>query len=196
MTLGFFASDLKTWKKNILITGKIKGSVSDLAGKNIRINAGLHTVLNGDIHLTGLPDISKTFIDFRSNDFRTTYRDIITFLPSLKIIENPRIDRIENLRFVGNFQGTIQHFVTSGTIETNLGTLVTNVSMQLPADHPAVYSGNLLTNDFQLGRFLEDSSLGKISFKGKVQGSWPYIEYYQCQSRWKYPGIQLPGIYL
>ena len=168
--IGFFASDLKTWKKNILITGKIKGSVSDLAGKNIRISAGLHTVLNGDIHLTGLPDISKTFIDFRSNDFRTTYRDIITFLPSLKKIENPRIDRIENLRFVGNFQGTVQHFVTSGTIETNLGTLVTNVSMQLPTDRPAVYSGNLLTNDFQLGRFLEDSSLGKISFNGKVQG--------------------------
>ena len=65
----------------------------------------------------------------------------------------------------------LQHFVTSGTIETNLGTLVTNVSMQLPAGHPAIYSGNLLTNDFQLGRFLEDSSLGKISFKGKVQGS-------------------------
>ncbi len=168
--IAFFSSDLKSWKKNILITGKIKGSVSDLAGKNIRINAGSHTELNGDIHLTGLPDINKTFIDFRSNDFRTTYRDIITFIPSLKKIENPRIDRIEYLRFVGNFQGTVQHFVTSGTIQTNLGTLVTNVSMQLPLDRPAVYSGNLLTNDFQLGRFLEDSSLGKISFNGKIQG--------------------------
>ena len=169
--IGYFASDLKSWKKNILITGKLKGSVSDLAGKNIRINAGAHTELKGDIHLTGLPDIDKTFIDFRSNDFRTTYRDIITFIPSLKKIDNPRIDRIDNLHFVGNFIGTIQHFVTSGTIETNLGTLVTNVSMQLPPDRPASYSGNLLTNDFQLGRFLEDSSLGKISFKGKVQGT-------------------------
>jgi TamB, inner membrane protein subunit of TAM complex len=168
--IGFFASDLKAWKKNILINGKIKGSVSDLSGKNIRINAGLHTQLNGDIHLTGLPDINKTFIDFKSNDFRTTYRDIITFIPSLKKIENPRIDRIENLHFTGNFQGTIQHFVTSGTIETNLGTLVTNVSMQLPKDGPAIYSGNMLTNNFQLGSFLEDSSLGKISFNGKVQG--------------------------
>jgi TamB, inner membrane protein subunit of TAM complex len=169
--IAFFASDLKTWKKNILITGKIKGSVSDLAGKNIRIKAGLHTELNGDIHLTGLPDINKTFIDFRSNDFRTTYRDIVTFIPSLKKMGNPRIDRIENLRFVGNFQGTVQRFVTSGTIETNLGSLVTNVSMQLPANRPATYSGNMLTNDFQLGRFLDDSSLGKISFNGKVQGT-------------------------
>jgi TamB, inner membrane protein subunit of TAM complex len=169
--IGFFAPGLKTWKKNILITGKIKGSLSDLSAKNIRIDAGTHTFLKGDIHLAGLPDIDKTFIDFRSNDFRTTYRDIITFIPSLKKMNSPRIDRIENLRFVGNFQGTIRNFVTSGTIETNLGSLVTNVSMQLPVDRPAIYSGNLLTNDFQLGRFLEDSSLGKISFKGKVQGS-------------------------
>jgi hypothetical protein len=169
--IAYFASDLKSWKKNILITGKLKGSVSDLAGKNIRINAGQHTELNGDIHLVGLPDINKTFIDFRSNDFRTTYTDIITFIPSLKKIKNPRIDRIQNLRFAGNFLGTIQHFVTSGTIQTNLGTLVTNVSMQFPVNRPAVYSGNLLTNDFQLGRFLEDSSLGKISFNGKVQGT-------------------------
>ncbi|HEY8734598.1 MAG TPA: hypothetical protein VIL90_08545, partial [Puia sp.] len=169
--IAFFASDLKAWKKNIIISGKINGSVSDLGGKNIKISAGSHTVLKGDIHLAGLPDINKTFIDFRSNDFRTTYQDIITFLPSLKKINNPRIDRIQNLRFVGNFQGTVQNFVTSGTIETNLGTLVTNVSMQIPADHAATYSGNILTNDFQLGRFLEDSSLGKISFKGKVQGT-------------------------
>jgi TamB, inner membrane protein subunit of TAM complex len=169
--IGYFASDLKSWKKNILITGKLKGSVSDFAGKNIRIKAGQHTELKGDIHLIGLPDIEKTFIDFKSNDFRTTYRDIITFIPSLKKINNPRIDRIENLHFVGNFLGTFRHFVTSGTVETNLGTLVTNLSMQLPAARPAIYSGNILTNDFQLGRFLEDSSLGKISFKGKVQGT-------------------------
>jgi len=169
--IGFFDSGVKTWKKNILITGIIKGSVSDLAGKNIRINAGLHTTLKGDFHIKGLPDIDKAYIDFRSNDFRTTYRDITTFIPSLRNIGNPRIDRIENLRFVGNFQGTVSNFVTSGTIETNLGTLVTNVSMQLPVNRPAVYSGNLLTNDFQLGRFLDDSTLGKISFKGKVQGT-------------------------
>jgi len=168
--IGFFASDLKNWKKNISISGKIKGSLSDLAGKNIRLKAGSHTELNGDIHLIGLPDIGKTYIDFKSNDFRTSYRDISTFVPSIKTIGNPRVDRIENLRFVGNFRGTIRNFVTSGTIETNLGTILTNVSMQLPLDRPAIYSGNMLTNDFQLGKFLDDNTLGKISFKGKVEG--------------------------
>lgn len=169
--IGYFASGLKSWKKNILITGRIKGTVANLAAKNIRINAGSHTELRGDFHLTGLPDINRTFIDFRSNDFRTTYPDIITFVPSLKNIRNPRIDRIGNLRFVGNFLGTLQNFVTSGTIQTDLGSMVTNLAMQIPDKGPALYSGNLLTSDFQLGRFLEDSSLGKMYFNGKVHGT-------------------------
>ncbi len=31
--IAFFSSDLKSWKKKILISGVIKGSVSDIAGK-------------------------------------------------------------------------------------------------------------------------------------------------------------------
>jgi hypothetical protein len=168
--IAYFASDLQSWKKNISITGKIKGSVSDLEGKNIRLHAGQNTTLYGDIHLTGLPDIDKTFINFKSNDFRTTYKDVITFVPSLKTIHQPRIDQIEHLHFVGNFQGTINNFATSGTIETNIGTMVTNVNMKFPANGPTIYSGTLLTNDFNMGQFMGDSSLGKISFRGKVEG--------------------------
>src|SRR6185312_2695240 len=169
--IAYFASGLKSWKKNISITGKIKGSVSDLQGNNIRIHAGQHTNLYGDIHLTGLPDIDKTFINFKSNDFRTTYADAVTFIPSLKDIHQPHIDRIENLHFVGNFQGTIKNFNTSGTIETNIGSMVTNVSMRFPEKGATVYSGTMLTNDFELGKFMGDSSLGAVSFRGKVEGS-------------------------
>ena len=169
--IAYFASGLKSWKKNISITGKIKGSVSDLQGNNIRIHAGQHTNLYGDIHLTGLPDIDKTFINFKSNDFRTTYADAVTFIPSLKDIHQPHIDRIENLHFVGNFQGTIKNFNTSGTIETNIRSMVTNVSMRFPEKGATVYSGTMLTNDFELGKFMGDSSLGAVSFRGKVEGS-------------------------
>ncbi|MDP4130135.1 MAG: hypothetical protein Q8939_08230, partial [Bacteroidota bacterium] len=169
--IAYFASALKSWKKNISITGKLRGSVSDLQGKNIRIHAGQHTVLYGDIHLTGLPDVSKTFINFKSDDFQTTYEDVITFVPSLKEIHQPHIDEIRRLHFVGNFQGTFQNFTTSGTIETNIGTMVTNLSMKFPARGAAIYSGTVLTNDFALGKFMGDSSLGLISFRGKVEGS-------------------------
>lgn len=169
--IAYFASALQSWKKNISITGRIKGSVSDLQGKNIRIHAGQHTTLYGDIHLTGLPDVDKTFITFKSNDFQTTYKDVITFIPYLKSLHQPRIDRIENLHFVGNFQGTFRNFAASGTIETNIGTMVTNLNMKFPNKGATIYSGTVLTNNFELGEFMGDSSLGSVSFRGKVEGS-------------------------
>ncbi len=168
--IAFFAPDLRTWKKNIRITGSIKGTVSDLNARNITMTAGKNSLLNGNIHMTGLPDINKTMIDFKSNDFRTTYGDVVTFIPSLKNIQQPRIDRIEWLRFTGNFKGSVKDFVTTGTIQTNLGTIVSNVNMTLNTSKPSVYSGTISTDSFNLGKFLDNDQLGKISFTGKING--------------------------
>jgi hypothetical protein len=41
------------------------------------IQAGNNTYLNGDISLTGLPDINKTFIDFK----QTVFVQLIVMLP-------------------------------------------------------------------------------------------------------------------
>src|SRR3984885_2529870 len=136
--IGWFAPDLKEWKKHIRLTGTIKGPVADLYGKKILLQAGRNTLLNGDIHLTGLPDIDKAYIDFKSNDFRTNYKDMVTLIPELKRIGEPRIDRIEWLRFSGNFTGSIHNFVSNGTIGTNLGTVTTNVNMKINGSSPSV----------------------------------------------------------
>jgi hypothetical protein len=169
--ISFFAPELKNWKKTIRITGNIKGTVSDLQGRKVVINTGRNTLLNGDIHLKGLPNIDQTFIEFNSNDFRTSYADLVTLIPGLQKMTQPRIDRIQWLRFKGNFNGYIHNFVTSGTIETNLGNLVSNVNMKLPANRPAVYSGTINADNFDLGQFLDNDNIGKLSFKGSVNGN-------------------------
>ena len=85
--IGFFAPELRNWKKRIRITGSIKGPVENLRGTKVIIEAGKNTLLNGDIHLKGLPDIDRTLIEFRSNDFRTNYADASTLIPQLKEIQ-------------------------------------------------------------------------------------------------------------
>lgn len=84
------------------------------------VKAGNSTVLNGDITLTGLPDINQTFIDFKANDFRTTYSDAIQIIPALKKITNPDLRKIQYVNFKGSFTGFISDFVTYGTINTNM----------------------------------------------------------------------------
>jgi hypothetical protein len=169
--LSWFAPDLKEWKKHIRITGNIKGPVADLYGKNIVLEAGRNTLLNGNIRLTGLPDIDKAHINFSSNDFRTNYRDMVTLIPRLKNVSEPRLDRIEWLRFTGNFTGSIHDFVSNGTIGTNLGTITTNVNMRINGLSPSIYSGDITMDNCDLGQFLDNDQLGKISFQGKIHGA-------------------------
>lgn len=169
--IGFFAPALKTWKKEISITGNIKGPVENLSGKNVIAEAGKNTLLNGNFSLTGLPNIDETFIDFKANDFKTTYADATTFIPQLKSVTQPKVNRIQTLRFRGSFTGFIHDFVTFGTIETNLGTVVSDLNMKLPVKGKPAYSGNLKTELFRLGDFLGTTDIGKVSGDINVKGS-------------------------
>ncbi|MBK5270953.1 MAG: hypothetical protein JJE22_08070 [Bacteroidia bacterium] len=169
--IAFFAPDLINWNKKIILQGKVRGTVDDIVGKNMIVQAGNSTSLNGDINLTGLPDISQTFIDFKANNFRTTYNDAVTIIPSLRRVTSPDIRKIQNLSFHGNFTGFVRDFVTFGTIQTNLGTVTSDLNMKLPEGQPPVYSGNISTDNFQLGQFLNDANIGAISMTGVIKGT-------------------------
>lgn len=168
--IAFFAPAMKTWKKNITINGTVRGTVDDLAGRDLVIQAGKNTSLNGDISLTGLPDINETFIDFKANDFRTIYADAVSFVPAIRKITSPNLRQLQYLRFRGSFTGFIRDFVTFGTIQTSLGTVKSDLNMKLPAGQPPLYSGTLSTDYFRLGDFIGEPSLGIISLSGSLKG--------------------------
>jgi len=168
--IAFFAPAMRSWKKNITLKGVIRGAVDDLFGSNLVIQAGNNTLLNGDISMTGLPDINQTFIDFKANDFRTTYADAVAFIPAIKTITQPDLRKLQFLRFTGNFTGFIRDFVTFGTIQTNLGILTSDLNMKLPANQQPVYSGTIATDYFKLGDFLGDEKIGIVALNGSVKG--------------------------
>lgn len=168
--IAFFAPAMKSWKKKISLKGKVRGTVDDIVGREMVIQAGNSTLLNGDITLTGLPDINQTFIDFKANDFRTTYSDAITIVPALRKITDPDLQKIQYLNFRGSFTGFIRDFVTFGTIQTNLGTITSDLNMKLPSGQDPVYSGTIATDNFRLGEFLGDKNIGIVSLTGTVKG--------------------------
>lgn len=168
--IAFFAPQLKDWNTSIFLSGKFSGTVENLNGRDISIETGRNTVLKGDFSILGLPYTENTYLDFNAGDFRTSYQDILSFFPSLKKISQPRLDQLEYLTFKGNFTGFFTDFVTYGTITTNLGTFVTDLNMKTPPHGAATYSGKLRTNNFNLGRFVDNPSIGKLDFEGAVSG--------------------------
>lgn len=168
--IAFFAPALKKWKKEITLQGKVRGTVDDLVGREMLIQAGNSTLLNGDITMTGLPDIERTFIDFKANDFRTTYGDAVTIVPALRKVTSPDLRSIRYVNFRGSFTGFIRDFVTFGTIQTNLGTVKSDLNMKLPRGQEPAYSGSISTDHFMLGQFLGDPNIGAIAMTGTVKG--------------------------
>jgi hypothetical protein len=168
--IAFFAPAMKTWKKRIILNGTARGTVDDMIGKDMVIKAGNNTLLNGDISLAGLPDINQTFIDFKANDFRTTYEDAVAIVPAIRSVKSPDLRKLQFMHFTGSFTGFIRDFVTYGTIQTSLGTVKSDLNMKLPAGQDAVYSGTISTDFFRLGEFISDPQIGAISMNGSLKG--------------------------
>lgn len=168
--IAFFAPQLKTWKKNIQIDGDVKGTVDDISSKDLEVWAGNNTYVHGAVSLVGLPDINETLINIDAEDLRTTYGDAVSFIPSIRTITTPDLNKLTYLRFKGTYTGFINDFVTYGTIQTNLGTLQTDLNMKFPKNADPVYLGKISTNGFQLGTFINSPYLGLVDFSGSVKG--------------------------
>lgn len=168
--IAFFAPQVKSWNKKITISGTGKGTLDNITATNLFIRAGNSTTVYGDLTMVGLPDINKTFINFQSGNVQTTYRDAVTFLPAIGKINMPSLSSLGEVKFKGNFKGTISKFATSGVFSTGLGGFHTNITMELPADRPSIYSGHLGTERFNIGKFLRIKDLGTMSFDGAVKG--------------------------
>lgn len=168
--IAFFAPALKTWNRVFELSGSAKGTIDNLVTRNMIIKSG-NTMVDGDIALRGLPDINNTFIDFKSNNLVTNYNDLITIIPTLKNVTQPKLYKLGNIYFKGNFTGFINDFVTYGNINTSLGSLVADLNMKLPEGKTPTYSGKISSAGFNLGQFINNKDIGAITLNGNVIGS-------------------------
>src|SRR5690606_28738140 len=64
----------------------------------------------------------------------------------------------------------VNDFVTYGLLSTDIGTLQTDLHMKVPDKGPANYEGRVSTNNFQLGKFIDNNQMGAVAFDGKIKG--------------------------
>src|SRR5690606_2827902 len=145
--LSYFAPELRSWKKTFFITGKAKGKVDNITGTDILITEGGKNYLEGDVSMRGLPEVDETFIDFRINKLRTNSAELSVLIPDLRSVTNPKLSALGNILFRGNFTGFVRDFVTFGTVATDIGTLQTDLHLQIPKRGSAQYQGKLSTTN-------------------------------------------------
>lgn len=169
--IAFFAPELNSWNQRAEVSGKFHGTVDDFKAENLFLRTGANTYASGTLTMKGLPDIDRTFITLSNANVQTNNKEIAFLYPDLRTITNPDLSGLGNVRFIGNFSGTVRNFIAKGNVTTLLGGLYTDINLQLPSGREPSYKGNIQTQQFDLGKFLNVSSVGKMNFTGKVEGT-------------------------
>ncbi|WP_123985210.1 translocation/assembly module TamB domain-containing protein [Taibaiella soli] len=171
--VAYFAPQLrKLYPATLKVSGSAVGTVADLKAKDLDVTDGTSTI-KGDLSMKGLPDIYTTFIDFDNGEIMTSGQAILKYAPELK--QNPNVD-VQSLKyayFKGSYKGYLENFATSGTLTTNLGTIVSDIKLSLPDSKKktASYAGTIKGDKINAGVFFRQPDLGTMTFNATVNGS-------------------------
>ena len=169
--IAFFAPELKNWRQEIILSGIALGTVANFNVQNLFIKTGNTSYLSGNLSMKGLPNIYTSKINFNNGIIKTNYNDLALIAPTIKTVNTPNIAALGTILFRGNFNGSISNFNTVGNISTSIGSIATNIAMQLPKNKDAIYSGSMTTTQFNIGKFLDNDLLGLVDFNGNISGS-------------------------
>lgn len=174
--IAYFAPQLKGIYRNITISGKVSGKVSDLKGKDMDLKLAEHTEFIGDVTLTGLPKIDETLIYLNVEKLTTNYSDlkdipIPPFENNKKLSVPSNLAKLGKMNFKGTFTGLYNDFYAYGDFTSALG----NISSDLSVRHDekkdkAVYKGKLKSRNFDFGKFFDAKLLGKATMDVNIDG--------------------------
>ena len=171
-----FTSELNGLNETVFLSGDVKGYVNDLILQNFKLSYGKHTKFNGNITLSGLPDINTSYLHVDAKEIATNYSDLIK-LPNYPFSENKSIDlpaelkRLGTLSYRGKFDGFISDFTTYGTFNSGLGSIATELSIKLGnKQDDIVYHGKVKTNLFDLGTLIGQKNLNNLTINCEIKG--------------------------
>lgn len=170
-----FVPALINFKEKVDVELDANGTIDQLNVPRMVISAGNHLRIRGNVSLQDLSDPSSAFI-FGNLSHLSANRDGIDFLSrnfSEDYAGTHRLLRnFGDISFRGEISGYFTDLVTYGVFRTELGVL--NVDVKLSSDKEKElfsYSGRLKTDEFELGEWLNNKDLGKISFNLHVNSN-------------------------
>jgi hypothetical protein len=171
---GYFAPVLFEMDNQILVAGKISGTVENFKAADFDFSFGMDTHFSGNIQMNGLPDFDETFMHLTIKELTTTARDISQFRLPVKdsYISVPGIlDTLGVIDIKGKFTGFYTDFVSYGIFDTDIGQLKTDVLLKLNPRNIIEYSGKVEATGFNAGKLLNPGlGIGSLDLKAEIKG--------------------------
>ena len=172
--LKYFSPELEGMNDMLNASGQIKGSIANLKLNEGSIYYGNSSFFNGDISVSGLPDIEQTFIRLIAKSAQFTNQDLNSFkLPGNASLNlGNELETLGDININGRFTGFYYDFVSNASFTTALGYVSTDISLQ-PTNNKLdfAYQGRVITKDFNLGKLLGTDIVQNISMDAKLKGT-------------------------
>ncbi|MFN8807252.1 MAG: translocation/assembly module TamB domain-containing protein [Bacteroidota bacterium] len=168
--LALFNAERIALPEPLELNGSLSGRVSGFVYKDMVAKLG-KTSIAGTLRMDGLPNISETFIDLSVKRGSVRITDLNFLFPDNV---NTLLKPLGDFSLNGMFQGYISDFVADGDFYGSLGRIKSDINVKInPTNvNKSSYSGNLALYDFDLGKYLANTTnFQKVSLTGKVQGN-------------------------
>lgn len=198
------------FKEKINIEMEANGTLDQLNCPKLLITSENRLTINGSLSLQDLSRPSDAFIYGSLSRFYAN-RDGVDFLVrnfSKKYDETPELlKHLGDISFKGEISGYFNDLVTYGTFQTDLGEVKSDMKLSTDNEKNTLfYSGGVKTEEFEIGKLLNNSKLGKTSLDVNIQGKHRKQEYPEAvlkgmissleYSDYEYENISMDGEYV
>jgi len=165
----------KNMEAIVTLETKLDGSLSNLHVRGIDIQYGESFVLNGDLNLSGLPNLEQTFVFGDLKELSFSANDAEKFISDLMQEPFSLPDEVRQLGMVqyrGNITGFFSNLVIFGNLQTDIGSVSTDILVQFQNNFQDInYNGTIQSSRLDLGKLLMTEHVGNIAFYFNTIGS-------------------------
>lgn len=172
-----FSPSLQGMDENISISGVITGTVPHMSCSDINLQFGSISSFKGDLDMIGLPEVDDMFMHADIDALISNKADLeslkLPYISSIRYMKLPEeIAKFGTIHYKGMFTGFISDMVSFGTINSELGTIETDLGLTKVKESEMDFHGLIETQNFDLGHLLSlDTIIGKIDMNLKLSGS-------------------------
>lgn len=178
--LAYFIKPLEGISETVNISGRVSGTVAEIKGRNINIEYSGSTRMAFDFDVSGLPSINDSYLHINFEDMTTRAEDIEQVgLPGKKAIKLPEVVHdLGVISYKGSFTGFTTDFVSFGTLTTERGTFVTDLSLRPEGNATFSFKGLLRAENVDLAYVTRNSEMfGGLWLHANVDGSMKSFEH-------------------
>ena len=175
------------------------GTLNDLHASQLDLKTSSQSVIDGHINFKNLfnKEDDSFVMEAKFNRLVSTYNDLRSLLPNVLGNSLPSsLEKLGRFTVVGESKITPTTVDADVEIRTDLGLAISNLTLNRIDDiDNADYSGNIVLDEFDLGQFINDETLGSTSLNLDVNGKGFTLENLNTQVKGSIYGINYNDYY-